>query len=66
MKGEAARLEARCSGGPPGTHEANRLPELHRAAQEAWEDTELLPDMTIEARRWWLDRRRNQPERTAE
>lgn len=58
MKGETARLEARCSGGPPESREVNRPPELQRAEQEQWEDEELLPDMTVEPRRWWLGRRR--------
>lgn len=59
MKGDR-RLDARRSGGPPGTHKANRPPELDRAAQEKWEDEELLPDMTPEGRVWWLATRRTE------
>lgn len=41
-----------------GAHQGGaQTADLDRQAQEAWEDAELLPIMTTDARRWWLARR---------
>lgn len=35
-----------------------------RTEQEAWEDAELLPDMTDDARRWFLAERERRTKQT--